>query len=175
MKVASGQEWGSWCYRRSGMLFLLEVLELLICVLSILQLLLQLLLSPPLQNKHEVSVLALDFLIQYLKTVSFSNFQVYENFRILSPPLYSKHGVSVLTLGIFITKQTVSQTFRSFRILEFRARRCTGNMEFQCWNLNFFYKQTVSRGVGLLEFSSFCIYCSSKCRLQKTTGLLFRV
>ena len=63
MKGASGQEWGSWCYRWSGMLLLLEVLELLICVLSILQLLLQLLLSSPLYNIHKVSVLALDFLI----------------------------------------------------------------------------------------------------------------
>ncbi len=40
------------------MLLLLEVLELLICVLSILQLLLQLLLSPPLYSKHGVLVLA---------------------------------------------------------------------------------------------------------------------
>jgi len=58
MKAARGQEWGSWCYRWSGMLLLLEVLELLICVLSILQLFLQLLLSSPLYSKHEVLVLA---------------------------------------------------------------------------------------------------------------------
>jgi hypothetical protein len=54
------------------MLFLLEVLELLISVLSILQLLLQLFLSPPLYSKYGISVLALDFF--YYKTASFSKF-----------------------------------------------------------------------------------------------------
>ncbi len=67
-------------------------------------------------------------------------------------------------IGFFnIIKQTVSQTFRSIRILEFRARRCTANVEFQFWHCLFFItKQTVSQ-----TFKSFRIL---ELRARRCTG-----